>query len=67
MVELAYKRNMFKIPEKDETLVEKSREKAKAQLKTLMDKEREGIASAKNIRNRQVISLNSENANRPIG
>lgn len=66
MVEWAYKLNMFKIPEKDESLVEKSRKKAKSQLKTFVDKERECIASAKNIRNMQVTSLNSENANRPV-
>ena len=66
MVELAYKLNLFEIPEKDESLVEISRAKANSQHKAFVDKERECIASAQSIRNSQVVSWNSENANRPI-
>lgn len=43
------------------------REKANSQLKAFVDKEREVVASAQSIRNSQVVSLNSENANRPVG
>ena len=67
MVAWAYKLKLFKIPEEDASLVEKSRNIAEGQMKMLHDAECKLRASAENNRMRQVASLNSESSNNIVG